>query len=39
VDSEERSVNSPRSKARRHLNNWLAFTPCTCAICATLAPG
>lgn len=27
VDSKERSVNSPRSKARRHLNTWFAFTP------------
>ena len=39
VNPEESSVNSPRSNARRHLNTWFAFTPLTCAICATLAPG
>lgn len=28
-----------RSKARRHLNTWFAFTPWALATAATLAPG
>jgi len=39
VDAAEESTNSPRSKARRHLNTWFAFSPCARATNATLAPG
>ena len=39
VVPETGSTNSPRSNARRQPNNWFAFTPFACAICATLAPG
>jgi hypothetical protein len=39
VEAELGSDNSPRSKARRHLNTWFAFTPCARATNATLAPG
>jgi len=38
VDAAEESTNSPRSKARRHLNTWFAFSPCARATNATLAP-
>ena len=37
-NAEQGSFNSPRSNARRHLNTWLAFTPCAWATSATLAP-
>src|SRR5271165_1738496 len=33
------SPNWPLSNKRRHLKTWFAFTPCTRAISATLAPG
>jgi hypothetical protein len=39
VDAAPGSDSSPRSKARRHLNTWFAFTPCALATSATLAPG
>jgi hypothetical protein len=39
VDVTLGSDSSPRSKARRHLNTWFAFTPCVLATSATLAPG
>jgi hypothetical protein len=32
VDAAMGSDISPRSKARRHLNTWFAFTPCALAI-------
>jgi hypothetical protein len=32
------SISSSRLKARRHLNIWLVFTPCSCATSATIAP-
>jgi hypothetical protein len=39
VDAASGSDSSPRSKARRHLKTWFAFTPCDLATSATLAPG
>ena len=39
ISAEQGSVSSPRSNARRHVNTWLAFTPCARATSATLAPG
>src|ERR1039458_5916950 len=39
VDAAAGSTSSPLSKARRHLNTWLAFTPLARATNATLAPG